>query len=213
MNARELLQSIEARGGVATVKREGGAVKLNVSPRGVALDLAGDIQRFKPALLELLDEGFVDEEVAPVDEAPPETAPEVAAIRRRSISYWAARGVAASSTKPSGGAVEICRVIQSFALLFAAARANRLPVGRVALDGGAFVDEPNITVREIEANQTATARECNATSRELTPGEAVALDECETLLDWLCASWQPDGWESPNDLADEAERRAREVSR
>lgn len=56
MSARELLETIEARGGVATIKHDGGAVKLNVSPRGVALELATDIQRFKPALLELLTE-------------------------------------------------------------------------------------------------------------------------------------------------------------
>lgn len=54
MNARELLETIEARGGVATVKRDGGAAVLNVAPRRVALELATDIQRFKPVLLELL---------------------------------------------------------------------------------------------------------------------------------------------------------------
>lgn len=54
MNAHQLLQNIEAHGGVVTVKRDGGAAKLNVSPRAVALELASDIQRFKPALLELL---------------------------------------------------------------------------------------------------------------------------------------------------------------
>jgi hypothetical protein len=55
MNARQLLECIEARGGVATVKRDGDAAKINVVPRHVALDFASDIQRFKPALLELLD--------------------------------------------------------------------------------------------------------------------------------------------------------------
>ncbi len=54
MNAHILLETIEARGGVATVKRDDGAARLNVAPRSVALELAGDIQRFKPALLELL---------------------------------------------------------------------------------------------------------------------------------------------------------------
>jgi hypothetical protein len=82
MNAIELLATIEARGGVATVKREGGAVKLNVSPRGVALELASDIQRFKPALLELLDTRGVF-----VDETAPQS-PDVAIIRANSARYW-----------------------------------------------------------------------------------------------------------------------------
>lgn len=55
MDARQLLQSIEARGGVATVKTdESGAAKINVAPRSLALELLPDLQRFKPALLELL---------------------------------------------------------------------------------------------------------------------------------------------------------------
>jgi len=55
MNARALLETIEARGGVATVKRRAdGAAVLNVAPRSCCADLLPDLQRFKPALLELL---------------------------------------------------------------------------------------------------------------------------------------------------------------
>jgi hypothetical protein len=54
MDARQLLHSIEVRGGVATVKREGDAVKINIAPRSLALELLPDLQRFKPALIELL---------------------------------------------------------------------------------------------------------------------------------------------------------------
>lgn len=57
MDARQLLQNIEARGGVATVKRDGGAASINVAPRSLALELLPDLQRFKPALLELLAHG------------------------------------------------------------------------------------------------------------------------------------------------------------
>lgn len=54
MDAHKLLENIEARGGVATVKRDDGAAVLNVSPRSLALELLPDLQKFKPALLELL---------------------------------------------------------------------------------------------------------------------------------------------------------------
>jgi hypothetical protein len=62
MDARQLLQSIEARGGVVTVKHESGGAKINVAPRSIALELLPEIARFKPALLELL---------APTATAPP----------------------------------------------------------------------------------------------------------------------------------------------
>jgi len=55
LNALELLETIEARGGALTVKRDGGAAKIQIAPRGLVCDLAGAIQKFKPALLELLD--------------------------------------------------------------------------------------------------------------------------------------------------------------
>lgn len=55
MNARTLLETIEARGGVASVKRRSdGAAVLNVAPRSCCADLLPDLQKFKPALLELL---------------------------------------------------------------------------------------------------------------------------------------------------------------
>ncbi len=55
MNARFLLETIEARGGVATVKTgSDGAAKINVAPRSLALELLPELQRFKPGLLELL---------------------------------------------------------------------------------------------------------------------------------------------------------------
>lgn len=54
MDARELLEQIEARGGVATIRREGEAAKINVAPKALALELLSDLQRFKPSLLKLL---------------------------------------------------------------------------------------------------------------------------------------------------------------
>lgn len=75
MNARELLDGIEARGGVASVKRDGGAAVLNVSPRSLALELLPDLQKFKPAILDLLD-ATGDGDNAPTASPMPQQSPE-----------------------------------------------------------------------------------------------------------------------------------------
>ena len=58
MTAPELLREIEGRGGkIAVALDADGAAKIQIAPRGIVGDLAGEIQRFKPALLELLSAG------------------------------------------------------------------------------------------------------------------------------------------------------------
>lgn len=55
MSALQLLQIIEARGGVATLKPdERGGFKINVDPRPLALELLPELKRLKPALIELM---------------------------------------------------------------------------------------------------------------------------------------------------------------
>ncbi len=55
MTAPQLLATIESRGGqIAVVQDVNGQTKLQISPRGLVGDLAGEISRFKPALVELL---------------------------------------------------------------------------------------------------------------------------------------------------------------
>ena len=55
MTASQLLKTIEARGGkVAVAAGADGAAKLQIAPRGLVPDLAGEIGRLKPELLELL---------------------------------------------------------------------------------------------------------------------------------------------------------------
>ena len=80
MDARQLLSEIEARGGVVKVKPDpsgaGTGARLNVSPRSLALDLLPDLQRFKPALIELL--------TAP-------TCAQIESARRRILPYLAQR--------------------------------------------------------------------------------------------------------------------------
>lgn len=55
MTAPQLLEAIEARGGVARVKDNGGAIVLNVAPLTLARELAPDIRELKPQLIELLE--------------------------------------------------------------------------------------------------------------------------------------------------------------
>ncbi len=56
MNAPQLLETIRGRGGKITVALDKtGAAKIQIAPRGLVGDLAGEIARFKPALLELLE--------------------------------------------------------------------------------------------------------------------------------------------------------------
>lgn len=61
MNAPELLATLRERGARLTVRSgDGGAAVLNVAPRGIASDLAGEVARFKPSLLELLEREQVE---------------------------------------------------------------------------------------------------------------------------------------------------------
>ena len=54
MTAHQLLLEIEGRGATIKVAPAIGGDKLQIAPRGLVNDLASDIQKFKPALLELL---------------------------------------------------------------------------------------------------------------------------------------------------------------
>lgn len=56
MDAPELLATLRERGARLTVRTGDGGAVLNVAPRGIASDLAGEVARFKPSLLELLEE-------------------------------------------------------------------------------------------------------------------------------------------------------------
>jgi hypothetical protein len=56
LTAPLLLETIRGRGGKITVALDQtGAAKIQIAPRGIVGDLAGEIARFKPALLELLE--------------------------------------------------------------------------------------------------------------------------------------------------------------
>ncbi len=55
MNAPELLATLRGRGARLTVRTGDGGAVLNVAPRGITSDLSGEVARFKPSLLELLE--------------------------------------------------------------------------------------------------------------------------------------------------------------
>ncbi len=55
MNAPQLLETIRGRGGKITVALDQtGAAKIQITPRGLVGDLAGEIARFKPLILKIL---------------------------------------------------------------------------------------------------------------------------------------------------------------
>lgn len=85
MSARQLLELIHERGGVATVKQGGAAPQIQITPRGLVSDLASDIQKFKPALLELL--------------TPTAPSPQMAVEMPGSADFWRAAAQALESSR------------------------------------------------------------------------------------------------------------------
>jgi hypothetical protein len=187
MDARQLLQSIEARGGVATVKTDAtGAAKINVAPRSLALDLLPDLQRFKPALLELL--------TAPAAQPAPDGSP----FRRVNPFVFVPATI---ETAP--GVVKICEWARSFRSLFAAARRNELPQHPLTVEINADeieVENAAAACIEIERAWTDTARRCQHERRDLTAPEADALDAATQFLDEIAARWDGAAWLSLADV-------------
>ncbi len=165
MDARQLLQSIEARGGVATVKTDAtGAAKINVAPRSLAIELLPDWQRFKPALLELL--------TAPAKREPMPSASPVAQpspLRRVSPFLFVPCGFEAAP-----GAARIVALLQSFQCVFRAARRGELP--------GVGEPETGAAARQLEKAWSDRARECQREQRALTGAELSALESAGAWL-------------------------------
>ena len=171
---------IHERGGVATVKRGGDAPQIQVTPRGLVSDLASEIQRFKPALLELL--------TAP---EPPATEPPTAPpFRRVNRFVWVP-----SNLKPAArGAVKICEVMQRFWLVFEVAKIRRRHRAaqrlEICLDGQAHeIEDVAAACLAIKSEWTEAARRCNHEGRDLTAPEAHALDIAADFLDAVESLW------------------------
>lgn len=79
MTAHQLLLEIEGRGATIKVAPAIGGDKLQIAPKGLVGDLASDIQKFKPALLELLSPD-VAAATASDDEARRRVMPELRAM-------------------------------------------------------------------------------------------------------------------------------------
>ncbi len=89
MNARALLETIEARGGVASVKRgPNGAAVLNVAPSSLARDLLSDLKAHKPELVALLAHGnpFAHPGAPPREVARPDAPPQPLDENRNRLS-------------------------------------------------------------------------------------------------------------------------------
>ena len=180
MDARQLLEMIHERGGVATVKLDGDAAKINVSPRSLALDLLPDLQRFKPALLELL--------TAPEPPATPSP------FRRVNEFCFVPAKI---DTAP--GAAAICEVLQSFCALLEAARGGDLPTDALDVEISGEPDtleNPASEVAEIESLWSEKARLCQRGKRDLTPEEKELLDGAAEIFNhvWACYDGPGAAW-------------------
>ncbi len=157
MSARQLLELIHERGGVATVKQGGAAPQIQITPRGLVSDLASEIQKFKPALLELIA-------------APEPPAPSASPFRRANEFVFVPLDF-----QPAPGAARIAATLQSFEPVFTAARRGDLPDGCEPGTGGAIC--------ELEKAWSDRARNCQRARRDLTGAELSALEMAAAWLE------------------------------
>jgi hypothetical protein len=179
MDALQLLQSIEARGGVATVKGDGGAAKINVAPRSLALELLPDLQRFKPALLELLTAPDAPATAPATGSASPFRQPHPFLLLPATIEN-------------APGAAKICSTLQTFRSLFAAARGGDLPQHPLGVEiGDELFTVENVAAAciEIERAWTNTAQWCQHERRDLTAPEVDALDAATQFLETVTSCY------------------------
>ncbi|RYX80637.1 hypothetical protein EON83_27815 [bacterium] len=132
--------------------------------------------------------------------------------RDRDAAYWER---VRESVSP--GAVAICQTLHAFSFLFDRLHRGELPEGDVVAiiddESILFEDVPGV-LRAIEIDWTERATSCNATQRALSEAEAAALNRAHQLLEWLSASYSPEGWLDLNTVVDdgigEAEQRAQQ---
>jgi hypothetical protein len=175
LSARQLLELIHERGGVATVKQGGAAPQIQITPRGLVSDLASDIQKFKPALLELL---------AP---EPPATDAATPSPFRTVAPFL----LVPRDFTPALGAAKIAATLHFYERLFAAARRGDLPTDALEME----IAVETVTVEnladvciELEKVWSDRARRCQKEKRDLTTPEQSALDAAAELLEtvWAC---------------------------
>lgn len=176
MTAHELLATIEARG--VTVEIESGPdgfPALGITPASKIADLLPEVQRFKPALIELLK------------------APIAKPFRR--VNQWV---LAPATPTHSQGATDICQMLQSFPTLIEAAHREKLPPAPLSFESpnGELweIDNPLLAVVEIESLWSERARACARAGRDLTLEEKSALEMATVLLDGIAVRWDGEEW-------------------
>lgn len=191
MNASQLLHTINSRGGKASVRHVGDIVKVRVCPNSLADDLESEIKHLKPQLIELLNAGSSHSKTSgsPVRET---------GISAVFPSVSESASVPANPRESACGAVRICKVLQSFARLFLAARRGELPLEPLRI---LFPDQDvwegqsaRDAVMEIEKAWTEQARQCRSHQCGLTPSQELALTEMTRFLDGISASWDGEVW-------------------
>ncbi len=127
------------------------------------------------------------------------TAPEAPAPEPATVSPFRANAFVfvPAKVEPAPGAAKICKVLQNFRSLFAAARGGELPTSPffVSLDGQKIeVESAAACVLALESEWTRHARRCQREKRDLTTPEAAALEAGAALLDQLAVRWDGETW-------------------
>jgi hypothetical protein len=176
MTAPALLETLRRSG--VSVHSDGGALTLD-GPGAVIDSLLPEVARFKLALLELLT-------------APEPPATDGAAKWRRANEFV----FVPAKVEPAPGAAKICEVLQSFRLLFAAARGGDLPQQPLEMEiAGEVLEVENAAaaVLNLEIAWTKAARQCQKEKRDLTEVEAGALGAVAELLNHVWARFDGPG--------------------
>jgi hypothetical protein len=175
MTARELLATLHRRGVVVTL--DGDGLELD-APKGSLSDLLPDVQKFKPALLELL--------TAPAAQPQPATGSASPFRQPHPFLLLPAR------VENAPGAAKICSTLQTFRSLFEAARRGEFPTQPFDVEiGGELFTVENVAAAciEIERAWTNTAQWCQHERRDLTAPEVDALDAAAQFLETVTACY------------------------
>lgn len=188
-SAPELLSFCAASG--VELWEENGLLRYHGAAEVVA-PILPDLQRFKPALLELLT---APETSTPTSPGP--TAPEAStAPQFRRANQWV---FVPATIETAPGAAKICAVLQSFRRLFEAARGGDLPTEPLGVEFGGEPDtfeNPASVVAEIESHWSDVARECGREKRDLTPEETELPDGAAEIFNhvWACYDGPGESW-------------------
>lgn len=169
-----LLAELTRRG--ARIEASGNALAID-APRGAVADLLPDLQRFKPALLELLT--APESSSAPAPPEPPATEP---APPFRTVAPFL---LVPATIEAAPGAAKICATLQSFERVFAAARGGDLSVAALDVEvvgESHTLENAAAAVWELESVWSDRARKCQSERRDLTAPEVAALDAAAQLL-------------------------------